>query len=155
VRFLEREGYDVSYVTDVDTHQRPVTDGAALGHRIFLSVGHDEYWSWPMRERVERARDRGVRLAFLGADVGYWQIRFEPSARGEPARTIVAYKEAAGDLDPLATDRDPRNNRHRPWRDRPTSRPEEGPSGSCTPPIQSTRTSSLPTHATGCLAAPA
>src|SRR5262249_35820210 len=73
VRFLEREGYDIRYVTDVDTHQHGVPDA-----RIFLSVGHDEYWSWPMRRAIEAARDRGVHLAFLGADVGYWQIRFEP-----------------------------------------------------------------------------
>jgi hypothetical protein len=54
VRFLEREGYDVSYSTDVDTHQRPVVDAAVpLGHRVFLSVGHDEYWSAAMRSHVE------------------------------------------------------------------------------------------------------
>src|SRR6185503_20036462 len=85
------------------------------------------YWSWAMREHVEAARDRGVHLAFLGADACFWQIRFEPDARGAPDRTIVAYKEAAGDLDPLAIDSDPRNNRliTGRWRDRPTSRPEE------------------------------
>jgi N,N-dimethylformamidase beta subunit-like protein len=123
VRFLEREGYDLAYVTDVDTHHRPIAAGA----RIFLSVGHDEYWSWEMREHVEAARDRGVHLAFLGADACFWQIRFEPGARGGADRTIVAYKEAAGDLDPLAIDGDPRNNRRVTgrWRDRPTSRAEE------------------------------
>jgi N,N-dimethylformamidase beta subunit-like protein len=124
VRFLERDGYDVTYVTDVDTHERA---DAPSARRVFLSVGHDEYWSWPMRERVEAARDRGVHLVFLGADVCYWQIRFEPNARGDPDRTIVAYKEAAGDLDPLAIDGAPQNDRlvTGRWRDRPTSRPEE------------------------------
>jgi hypothetical protein len=123
VRFFEREGYDLAYVTDVDTHQRAIAAAA----RIFLSVGHDEYWSWQMREHVEAARDRGVHLAFLGAGACFWQIRFEPGARGEPDRTIVAYKEAAGDLDPLAIDDQPQNNRliTGRWRDRPTGRPEE------------------------------
>ena len=117
VRFLEREGYDVSYSTDVDTHERPIVDATpALRHRVFLSVGHDEYWSAPMRAHVESARDRGVHLAFLGADACYWQIRFEPNARGEADRTIVGYKEAAGNLDPLALDGRPQNDRpdHRP-----------------------------------------
>jgi hypothetical protein len=124
VRFLEREGYDVSYITDVDTHR---SAEALQRHRIFLSVGHDEYWSWDMRMHVEAARDHGVHLGFLGADVCYWQIRFEPNARGDADRTIVAYKEAAGDLDPLAIDGRPQNNRQITgrWRDRPTSRPEE------------------------------
>jgi hypothetical protein len=123
IRFLEREGYEVTYVTDVDTHERAVF----YGTRVFLSVGHDEYWSWAIREHLEQARDHGVHLAFLGADAGYWQIRFEPDGAGARNRTIVAYKEAAGDLDPLAIDGDPRNDRFVTgrWRDRPVSRPEE------------------------------
>ena len=124
VRFLERAGDDVSYVTDVDTHELP---SLLTGRRIFLSVGHDEYWSWAMRQHVEAARDRGVHLAFLGADAGYWQIRFESNASGVADRTIVAYKEVAGSEDPLATDGDPRNDRRVTgrWRDRPASRPED------------------------------
>lgn len=123
VRFMEREGYDVAYVTDIDTHER----GVGANARVFLSVGHDEYWSWSMRSAVENARDRGVSLAFLGADAGYWQIRLEPDASGVPDRTIVAYKEAAGERDPLAVDGDPRNDRYVTgrFRDQPTSRPEE------------------------------
>ena len=37
VRFLEREGYDVEYTTDVDTHDGAIPPGT----RVFLSVGHD------------------------------------------------------------------------------------------------------------------
>jgi hypothetical protein len=128
VRFLEREGYDLSYTTDVDTHERPIVrPDAPRGHRVFLSVGHDEYWSRSMRQHVEQARDLGVHLAFHGADVCYWQIRFEANGAGSEDRTIVAYKEAAGNLDPLAIDRQPQNDRlvTGRWRDRPTSRPEE------------------------------
>ena len=127
VRFLEREGYDVSYTTDVDTHEQPIAGGAAPPHRVFLSVGHDEYWSSAMRAHVEAARDRGVHLAFLGADACYWQIRFEPNARGDADRRIVGYKEEAGNLDPLALDRRPQNDHliTGRWRDRPVARPEE------------------------------
>jgi N,N-dimethylformamidase beta subunit-like protein len=92
LRFLEREGYDVSYSTDVDTHRR---GDLLLNHRAFLSVGHDEYWSWDMRANVERARDRGVSLGFFGANASYWQIRLEPSGvTGNLDRTIVCYKDA-------------------------------------------------------------
>jgi hypothetical protein len=127
VRFLEREGYDVSYTTDVDTHQRPIAGSASPPHRVFLSVGHDEYWSSAMRTHVEAARDAGVHLAFLGANVCFWQIRFEPNARGEADRRIVGYKEAAGDLDPLALDGRPQNDHliTGRWRDLPVSRPED------------------------------
>jgi hypothetical protein len=90
-------------------------------------VGHDEYWSWEMREHVEAARGHGVHLAFLGADACCWQIRFEPDRRGVPDLTIVGYKAAAGDLDRLAIDGKPQNDRlvTGRWRDRPTSRPED------------------------------
>ena len=128
VRFLEREGYDVGYVTDVDSHQRPIAAaGAPPPHRVFLSIGHDEYWSSPMRAHVETARDLGVHLAFIGADACYWQIRFEPDRRGDADRTIVGYKEAAGALDPLARDGRPQNDNliTGRWRDLPVSRPEE------------------------------
>ena len=127
VRFLEREGYDVSYATDVDTHERPVAGAGAPPHRVFLSIGHDEYWSSPMRAHVEAARELGVHLAFLGADACYWQIRFEPSSRGDANRTIVGYKEAAGSLDPLALDGRPQNDHliTGRWRDLPVARPED------------------------------
>ncbi len=124
VRFLERDGYDVTYITDVDTHERAA---ALLPHTVFLSVGSDAYWSWPMREHVEAARNDGVHLAFLGAGACFWQIRFEPSSTGAANRTIVGYKEAAGALDPFGAVRDPAQHRliTGRWRDRPTSRPEE------------------------------
>jgi len=95
--FLESKGYDVAYSTDVDTHEdatRPVPQLPL--HRAFLSVGHDEYWSWEMRQNVTRARDLGVNLGFFGADECSWQIRFEPSPLdGAPDRTEVGYKESA------------------------------------------------------------
>jgi hypothetical protein len=124
VRFLEREGYDVTYLTNVDTHER---GDAFARHRIVLSVGHDEYWSRPMRLRFEAARDGGTHLAFLSAGNSLWQIRFEPGVNGAANRTIVAYKEAADTEDPFATDRNPQNNRLLTgrWRDRPVSRAEE------------------------------
>jgi len=102
VRWLEREGYDVSYATNVDAHVSP---GMLLGHDALLSVGHDEYWSWEMRENVERARARCVSLGFFSANSVYWQIRYEPSpATGQPDRTMVAYKDVEFLVDPLATD---------------------------------------------------
>lgn len=124
VRFLEREGYDVSYSTDIDTHERG--DLLTL-HKGFLSVGHDEYWTWQMRDNVEAARERGVSLGFFGANIGYWQIRLEPSATtGELDRTIVGYKDHAAS-DPFAHDPDPNNRKLTTtlFRNRPVNRPED------------------------------
>ncbi|MCA1585382.1 MAG: hypothetical protein LC791_11670, partial [Acidobacteria bacterium] len=61
LRWLEANGYDVSYATGIDTDRM----GAELTeHRIFLSQGHDEYWSGQQRANVEAARNAGVHLAF-------------------------------------------------------------------------------------------
>ncbi len=90
IRWLEREGYDVTYVTDLDTHEDP---SLALRAKVFLSVGHDEYWSNEMRANVENARDQGVDLGFFGANYSYWVVRFEPSSGGEPNRIMDTYKE--------------------------------------------------------------
>jgi hypothetical protein len=124
VRWLEREGYDVSYSTNIDTH----ADGRLLErHKGWLSVGHDEYWTWHMRAHVEAARDRGVNLAFFSGNVCYWQIRLEPSLlTGEPHRTIVSYKDDALMRDPYALGgADHRKQLTVRWRDPPVNRPEE------------------------------
>jgi len=125
VRFFEREGYDVTYTTDIDTHQR---GAELLRYAAFLDIGHDEYWSWEMREAVEQARDSGVHLAFFSANDCYWQIRFEPSpVDGERDRVIAAWKESARQLDPVLRDDDPSNDRLATtlWRELPVSRPED------------------------------
>jgi N,N-dimethylformamidase beta subunit-like protein len=91
--FLEQQGYDVTYTTDVDTHTSP---SLILQHKGFLIVGHDEYWSWEMRNNVTAARDAGINLGFFSANECFWQIRYQASAlTGAPNRTIVGYKEAA------------------------------------------------------------
>jgi len=98
VRFLESQGYDVTYTTDVDTH---VQGGLLRLHKAFLVVGHDEYWTWAMRDNVEDARNGGVNLGFFGSNVSYWQIRYEPSPITKADhRTIVCFKEQ--DPDPMA-----------------------------------------------------
>jgi len=97
-----------------------------LSYRAYLSLGHDEYWTKEMRDGVERARDAGVGLAFLGANASYWQIRFEPDSADVPDRTIVCYKVETGnhDLarDPLYGKDDTRVTSK--WRDPVLNRPE-------------------------------
>jgi hypothetical protein len=126
VRFLEHEGYDVTYCTDVDTHEHG--DTLLSSHKAFLVVGHDEYWSWQMRDHVEAARDKGVNLAFFAANTSYWQIRYEPSPlTGAPDRTIVCYKYAAMTEDPYALDTNSNNDYliTKQFRLPPVNRPED------------------------------
>src|ERR1043165_3703546 len=124
-RFLEREGYDVTYCTDIDTHEN---SGLLLSHKAFLVVGHDEYWTWQMRANVENARDHGVGLGFFSANTCYWQIRLEASpANGAPNRTQVGYKDSGFSQDPVLLDSDSSNDYLATvnWRDALVSRPED------------------------------
>lgn len=108
VRFLEREGYDVSYLTSIDVHANA---NLLRSHKAFLSAGHDEYWTYAMKSAVQAAQAGGVHAGFFGANVSYWQIRLEASATGQAHRTIVGYKEAAQCCDPFAKDGDKSNDR--------------------------------------------
>ena len=74
IRFLERNGYRVKYVTSVDLDR----DGAALLAKapVFLSSGHDEYWSTPMRDAVETWRDNSAgRSIFMSGNEVFWRTR--------------------------------------------------------------------------------
>ena len=102
VRWLERNGYDVSYFSGVDSARR----GEEIKeHRLFLSVGHDEYWSGEQRTHVEGARDAGVNLAFFSGNEVFWKVRYRDSidGSGTPYRTLVCYKEnhSNAKIDPL------------------------------------------------------
>jgi methionine-rich copper-binding protein CopC len=116
IRFMEANGYDLSYTTGLDTDR---SGSLIKNHKTFLSVGHDEYWSGNQRANVEAARDAGVNLAFFSGNEVFWKTRWENSlstAGNTPYRTLVTYKETHANkrIDPLApsvwtgTWRDPR-----------------------------------------------
>ena len=103
VRWLEANGYNVTYFTGVDSDRR----GEEIRkHRLFLSVGHDEYWSLEQRQHVEAARDVGINLAFFSGNEVFWKTRWEPSIdrEGVPHRTLVTYKETHDNakIDPVS-----------------------------------------------------
>jgi hypothetical protein len=99
VSWLEREGYDLGYVTSVDLQ----TGVPGLNSRKALILGqHDEYWSTEMRNAAKGARDAGVGLFFEGANSVYWKIRYESSAiSGTANRVETCYKSTqSGGPDP-------------------------------------------------------
>ncbi len=111
IRWIEREGYDVGYQTNVDTHRAP---WSLVGPRLLVTCGHDEYWTLEIRDAFDAARDRGTNLAFMGANLCYWQARYE-----DDERTLVVYRTHAAD--PL---RDDERRKTVKWRDLGVPRPE-------------------------------
>ena len=118
VRLAERSGVNLGYLTDVDLDRDPA---AVRGARAVISLGHDEYWSSTMRDRLTAARDTGTNVAFLGANAVYRHIRFDRTGTGD-RRLQIDYKEPR--LDPLLGKNDaevtadwPRGPRPRPQSD--------------------------------------
>ncbi len=87
IRWLERNGYDLSYFSSIDADRYP---SELLEHKVVMSVGHDEYWSAGERNAFEAARDAGKNLAFFSGNEIYWKTRWENNYR-----TLVSYKEGA------------------------------------------------------------
>jgi hypothetical protein len=83
--WLEKEGYDVTYISNVDTH----ADGKGLlRSKVFISVGHDEYWTQQMFDNVAAARNAGVSLAFLSGNSISGKVTLAPSGDGRPDRIM-------------------------------------------------------------------
>lgn len=92
IYWLEKNGYNVSYTSEANVDQ----NGAALkNHKLFISSGHDEYWSDAQRANVESALSSGVNLAFFSGNEMFWKTRWGPSTEGTntPYRTLTSYKE--------------------------------------------------------------
>ena len=76
--WMEQHGYDVTYISNQDTH----TDAAGLLRaRGFLSVGHDEYWTIEMFRNVQAAIAKGLNVAFLSGNAVCGRVLFEEKRR--------------------------------------------------------------------------
>jgi hypothetical protein len=115
----ERLGIPLAYLTTLDVDRRA---DALVGARAYVSMGHDEYWSRPMRRHVEQARARGTNLVFLGANTMYWRIRIGDLGH-RSSRVVTGYRTDAS-LDPA-----PPALRTGMWRSPPEPRPENAVTG--------------------------
>jgi PKD repeat protein len=88
VVWLEQQGYDVTYTSDVNLDSNGST---LLNHKVDLVSGHSEYWSHDEFVNYKAARDAGVNIVSLSANTAYWQTRYENNHR-----TLVCYKTIQG-----------------------------------------------------------
>ncbi|HEX4092059.1 MAG TPA: N,N-dimethylformamidase beta subunit family domain-containing protein [Trebonia sp.] len=117
IKLAEHLGLDLAYVTSMDIDADPhLLDGASA----LISMGHDEYWTPAERAHVTAARNKGVNLAFLGANAMFRRTRLQASRLGD-AREVVCYKSDYA--------KDPLYGKHNAlvtsdWRDGPDPDPE-------------------------------
>src|SRR5207248_7310208 len=99
-----------------------------LNHKVFMSVGHDEYWSGPQRANVEAARDAGVNLAFFSGNEVFWKTRWQASIDSSATsfRTLVCYKESKDNAPTDPLDAAPTWTWTGTWRDNRFSPPADG-----------------------------
>jgi hypothetical protein len=97
VAWAEAHGYELDYAVNADLEERP---SIVHSYPLVLSVGHDEYWSSPMRDTVEGYIGDGGNVAFLSGNTSFWQVRL-----ADGGNTMIGYKDAARRLDPLRKER--------------------------------------------------
>jgi hypothetical protein len=113
-RWAEANGYRIDVAVSWDLERHPeVLDG----HRVFVCVGHDEYWSWGMRDALDAFVARGGNAAILSGNTCCWQVRFE-----DEHRAMTSYKYRA-DEDPVLGTPDV-HLLSGSWADRRIGRPE-------------------------------
>jgi hypothetical protein len=86
VAWAERAGYEIDYAVNSDLEFHPEI---LENYRLVLSVGHDEYWSAPMRDHLEAFIAGGGNVAFFGGNCAWRQVRCEDNGRA-----LVCWKEA-------------------------------------------------------------
>jgi hypothetical protein len=112
--WAEGNGYEVDVAISQDLEQHPeVLDG----HRCFVSVGHDEYWSWGMRDALDGYVDGGGNTVILSGNTCFWQVRFD-----DEHRAMTCFKYGV-DHDPVLGTPEERFLTG-PWSDRRIGRPE-------------------------------
>ena len=83
VFWMEEQGYDVSYISNLDTHaDRP----GLLRGKGLISVGHDEYYSIEMFKNMQWAIARGLNIGFFSGNTCCGRIDPRPSSGGVPDR---------------------------------------------------------------------
>lgn len=97
-RWAEREGYAVDLASQHELHFNPEILG---GYDCVVFVGHDEYWTWEMRDAVDTYVERGGHAARFAGNF-MWQTRLEDGGKRQ-----VCYKYRSRAEDPAYRSADP------------------------------------------------
>lgn len=85
--WLEREGYRYDIISDVDLHRNP---GMLAGYKVFVVVGHNEYWSLPMYRGLEKYLKGGGNLVVLSGNTMGWRVSFNDDCTVMECRKVDA-----------------------------------------------------------------
>lgn len=89
VEWAETNGIALEYACNYDLEAHPQI---LARYRLIIGVGHDEYWSGPMRANAEAYLAAGGNFALFSGNSVNWQVRFE-----DEGRTMRCHKEVTDD----------------------------------------------------------
>ena len=92
LRWMEERGYAIDVLSQHDLDADP---DCLDGYATVVIVGHDEYWSWAMRDGLDAYTDAGGRVARFAGNF-FWQVRLEDAGRRQ-----ICHKARARETDPM------------------------------------------------------
>jgi hypothetical protein len=92
--WAEKNGFEIDYITQHDLEANP---DILNGYKCLLTAGHDEYYTWGMRDAMDAFMEAGGGFARFGGNIN-WQVRVE-----DGGLVTVAYKDFPND-DPVRGD---------------------------------------------------
>jgi len=99
IKFLYNEGVTAEFCDSEDLDRDP---SLLDSYDLFISTGHDEYWSDTQRDAVEAFIAGGGNAMFLSGNICWWRIRWNGSQE-------ICYKDASLDPSTYLWDEAPAN----------------------------------------------
>lgn len=120
IRWLEQNGYTLEFAGNQDIENKNFLSQ----YNLYISAGHDEYWSKGMRDNLEWFTKNGGNAIFFSSNSVYYQVRYEDNQN-----TVTTYKlyDFARESDPMVT-LDPAQTAIF-WSVSPVSKPENSLTG--------------------------
>ena len=94
VEWAERAGIEFDFAVSSDLER---VEGLTDGYRLVVGAGHDEYWSGPQRDAIERFVAGGGNYASFSGNTMFWQVRLV-----DDGTSMVCHKYRAHLDDPVA-----------------------------------------------------
>lgn len=102
VRWAESQGIALDYLASADLHEANVLSP----WKVLVLIGHDEYWSQPMRNELDRHVNAGRHAAIFSGNTMWWKTNRETDAWGrQNGRMLV--QRASGTATPNWYEIDP------------------------------------------------
>lgn len=91
IRWAESQGITMEYISGTDMH----ADSDVLApYKVFLTVGHDEYWSTPMRQQLDAHIDSGRHAVIFSGNSMWWRTEPVTDVYGRSLGKLIGNRES-------------------------------------------------------------